>query len=166
MKRSPRTSLLMTSFVLGLVVCIGACTTGQREDAAAGSEQYQRSADLNMSDVMQAKLIHTQAIVEGMALGSMPQVEANAEALHELSLHASWMVHDTVTYVAMSESFRDTVMALWQHAEANDADAVMNGYLAMAQSCLDCHTYLREERRFRDAPGRRSMILDSLDLHM
>src|SRR5690606_34061863 len=98
----------------------------------------------------------TQAIVEGLALGDMRQVAMNAESLHGLSTRASWMVHDTVTYVALSETFRERVMALQAFAEAGDVDGAMDSYLEVTRSCLDCHTYMREERQFKDAPGRRS----------
>lgn len=151
---------------LACLCVLQACAMGEREDAAADGHAYLPMRELDMNDVMQAKLLHTQAIVEGMALGNMRQVEVNAEALHELSLRSSWMAHDTVTYVAMSDTFRDNVMTMWQHAEADHPDAVMDSYLAMAKTCLDCHTYLREERRFLDAPGRRSMILDALEYEL
>jgi cytochrome c556 len=161
-----RKTWFTTSMVAALIAVAAAsscATTEEQEQPRVGGEHmHYRPAIVNMADVMQVKLIHTQAIVEGLALGDMRQVAVNAESLHGLSSRASWMVHDTVTYVAMSETFRETVSNLQTQAQAGDADAAMAAYLDMTRSCLDCHTYLREERRFKDAPGRRSMILDQL----
>lgn len=163
-----RKTLFKSSMIAALITVAAAsscATTEEQEQPRVGGEHmHYRPAIVNMADVMQVKLIHTQAIVEGLALGDMRQVAVNAESLHGLSSRASWMVHDTVTYIAMSEKLRETVSNLQIQSQAGNADAAMVAYLDMTHSCLDCHTYLREERRFMDAPGRRTMILEQLDV--
>jgi hypothetical protein len=152
--------LCLCAFVLVLLL-LNACASTERERDTAdlgGDHIHYRTTVTDMSDIMQAKLIHTQAIIEGLALGNLEQVAVNAEVLHEFSLRSSWLVHDTVTYITKSDSFRETVLSLWQAAEHGSSDDAMVAYLAMAQSCLDCHTYLRSERPFLDSPGMRSML--------
>lgn len=120
--------------------------------------EYDRPPMVDVSDVMQAKMLHTQAIVEGLARGDLRQVAVNAEAMHELSERTTWFVHETVTYVALSEEFRGLMERMSGHARMDDMDAVIEDYTAVTRSCIACHTYLRKELREKELPGAVSML--------
>lgn len=107
-----------------------------------------------MPDIMQAKLIHAQAVVEGIVLGELAQVEANASQLAWISEESAWMVHDTASYVVFSEQFRAIMHEMARHARGGDLDAVIRDYGRMTNSCVACHTYLRQEKLIKDLPGR------------
>ncbi len=115
---------------------------------------HYRPPMVDMSDVMQAKMAHMFAIVEGMAVNKLPQVADNAADLRDLSERASWLVHDSVTYIALSDEFRDTADRLARSARQRDADAALAEYMSLTHSCLACHRYLRKERLEREMPGR------------
>lgn len=110
-----------------------------------------------MSDVMQAKLAHAQAILEGMALGDFPQIEVNAADLHRISLASEWLVMETATYHGYSEEFRRVTTNLIEHARAKNLDQVTHDYAALTHTCISCHSYLRSERPFLNVPGRVSL---------
>ena len=122
---------------------------------------HYRPPMVDMSDVMQAKMMHMFAIVEGMAVNNLQQVADNAADLRDLSERSSWLIHDSVTYIALSDEFRDTADRLSRNARRRETDAVLADYTSLTHSCLACHRYLRQERMERDMPGRIS-LLDSL----
>jgi len=154
---------------MAAVIVAGLAAAGCAQDRVAHERQHDnehighyRPEMVDMSDVMQAKMLHTQAIVEGLARGDLRQVAVNAEVMHELSDRATWFVHETVTYLALSEEFRDLMARMSHHARMGDMDAVIEDYTAVTRSCIACHTYLRKELREKDLPGAVSM-LSSLD---
>ncbi len=117
-------------------------------------EKASRFPALDMSDIMHAKLVCTEGIVNGLARGDLAQVADSAEAMRDLSERASWMVHDTVAYIALSETFREQLDAMIRHARSGDRGALVGDYAAITNTCLACHAYLQEERLESEMPGR------------
>lgn len=141
-------------------------------DAAAGERQVDGHVlppiD-DMDDVMLAKLAYTQAIIEGILVSDYNQIRLNAVDLFEISKKTEWMVHDTVTYAVLSGEFQQTVTALADDAGAGNAERVKDDFFRMTEACIDCHAYLRRERRFKEMPGQVSErpardLLDSVTL--
>lgn len=146
-------TLVLAVAVIGV---LASCTSRQtRTDPERSSDvsAHITPEPRDMSDVMHAKLAYIQAVVEGIAVGNLGQVERNAQMLTALSERSSWMVHDTVTYITMSEQFREIARDLERHAAARDVDRTVDSYSAMVQSCVACHDYLRRERLIRPMPG-------------
>ena len=153
------------------VLCIAAlmmasCASKAREQDVASSPREamptEPSAETmpprrSMPDVMQAKLAHAQAILEGMALGDFPQIEVNASDLQRISLASEWLVVETATYHTYSEEFRRVTSQLIEHARAKNLDAVTHDYASLTHTCISCHSYLRAERPFLNVPGRVSL---------
>ena len=134
------------------------CTATERaaappvaEAPAAPSSPHE---PIDMADVMKAKLVFTESIVNGLARGDLAQVAASADAMRELSERASWRVQDTVTYVALSEVFRSQLATLAADARAGHRADLVNDYVAVTNTCLACHSYLSRERQEQDMPGR------------
>jgi hypothetical protein len=165
------TSLAVCSLVTALTSCTQPSTTDSRTKVTAPAahplepkvgvdegEDHDRSPLIDMHDVMQAKLVHTQAIVEGLALGDLEQVQINALRLEEASSDSRWMVHDTVTYIVLAEDFRTVARRLAEQAAANNMDGVIEYYAALTNSCVRCHAYLHRERATSGVPGRISML--------
>jgi hypothetical protein len=153
--------------LIGATLCVLAlgCTspstsTTADADAAADAVQGGREVDghvlppiENMSDVMLAKLAHTQAIIEGISVSNFDQIRLNAVDLFEISKKTEWMVQDTVTYTVLSEDFRQAVTALADDAGAGNTERVKDDFFRVTETCIDCHAYLRRERRFKEMPG-------------
>ena len=77
-----------------------------------------------------------------------------------MSEESDWFVHDTVSYGALSERFRETTRNLAVRARAQDLAGVTDAYGAMTQECMACHQYLRAEGLYRDLPGRITRLDD------
>ena len=146
--------LLLT--VLSLVVLIS-CESGPQGEVEPG-EAHVAPAETTMHDIMQAKLSHTHALLEGIALQNYHQIELNSMALTALSEESDWQVHDTLTYGVLSDEFRGITGNLMKAAREQDGGAVRDDYVRMIQSCMKCHTYLREEGLWRDLPGAVSVV--------
>ena len=91
-----------------------------------------------------------------MALQDFAGIERHATALTELSNEADWFVQESVVYFTLSDNFRRSTEAMALHARDSNIEAIADDYVRMTESCLDCHTHMREERRLKDLPGRES----------
>ena len=142
-----------------LLACAAlSCTAPERTTAPKAAEAEPAPSSphqpIDMADVMKAKLVFTESIVNGLARGDLAQVAASADAMRELSERASWRVQDTVTYVALSEVFRSQLATLAADARAGHRSSLVNDYVAVTNTCLACHSYLSRERQEQDMPGR------------
>jgi len=115
--------------------------------------------------VMQAKLAHAQAVLEGLALADCDQVQSNAMALKTISQGGDWLVQESAAYFELSSQFRSACDDLINHAHSRDLNAVARDYGSLVNSCVACHSYLRRERQTKDMPGRISMANDLMDKH-
>ena len=157
MTRNRRTSsvslkICMPALLIGAISACSSSSSGDREMAGAGDDQI--PPPRTVIRVMADKMSHTYAIMEGIALADYRQVEVNAIKLYDLSQQSDWMVHRTVSYTTFSEKFRGVVLQLANHASEDDLVAVRQDYLAMINSCFECHDYLRRENLISDFPGR------------
>ncbi len=75
-----------------------------------------------------------------------------------MSQQADWLIHDTMTYLVLSEEFREVTRQLAADAAARDAEGVNAGYGSMVDVCVRCHTYLRRERLVKDFPDKVSRV--------
>lgn len=154
MSHPRRPTLLAAS--LAAISLVG-CTAPERTASAPAANEPAASSPhqpIDMADVMKAKLVFTESIVNGLARGDLAQVAASADAMRELSERASWRVQDTVTYVALSEVFRSQLATLAADARAGRRGDLVNDYVAVTNTCLACHSYLSRERQEQDMPGR------------
>jgi hypothetical protein len=110
-----------------------------------------------ISKVMQAKLAHAQAILEGLAFADYARIETNATALKRISRDGDWLVHESVEYLEFSTEFREICDDFVRHARAENMELLVGDYSALTNSCIGCHGYLRRVRQTKDMPGRVSM---------
>lgn len=162
-----RKSCLLTGLAAMLLLTLAGCasdakprSTSTTAENGPSSDQYETPGPRDsMSAVMQAKLAHSQAILEGIALADFHQVEANADALHQISLSADWLVHDTESYYAFSDRFREATMQIVGHAREKNLEAIAADYARLTHTCIDCHSWLRHEKETKDMPGKVTMAL-------
>lgn len=157
---SLRTSLVFASTML-LLSCAhdrSAKTDNTPRAVERMDDQYEVSPPRDtVPKVMQAKLAHAQAVLEGIALADYAQIETNALDLKRISQGGDWLVQESATYFAFSAEFRAICDDLANHARAQNLQAATADYANLANSCVACHSYLRSERQTRDMPGRISM---------
>ncbi len=145
----------------------GASTTAPAATARMiepGDDQYEVPVPRDsVSKVMQAKLAHAQAVLEGLALSDFNQIEGNAKALKRISEGGDWLKQESAAYFEFSAEFRRVCDDLVSHAGARNLHAVAADYSRLTNSCVSCHSYLRMERQTKDMPGRISMVTGLLN---
>jgi hypothetical protein len=140
----------------GLLAAVAAACTTQdsRREEPANDAFEQPLPRTTVPSVMQAKLAHAQALLEGITKADFPLVERNALALKEISQGADWLAHESPAYFALSAEFRTTCDDLVTQARDGNIRALAATYGSLANSCVSCHAWLRREREVKDMPGR------------
>ena len=113
-------------------------TTGEKSD------DHQPPAYKSVRDMMRAKLAHAQAVLEGLAVNDMDQVETNANALSTLSTLSDWQAHRTMEYNLYSEDFRFASREMARHAREKKLHAATMDYVSLTLSCVKCHDYMAQ----------------------
>ena len=166
----PRLRMMILSVAAG-VAAVSCASSHSAKTSQTGSntgdkehfdEQFETPPPRDsVPEVMQAKLAHSQAVLEGLVLADFAQVETNAMALQRISEGSDWLVHDSATYFEFSAEFRRVCDDMINHARARDVRAAARDYANLTNSCVACHEFLRAERQSKDMPGRMSLLLDT-----
>jgi len=164
MNSMPR--LIHACFIAATAAMLISCTNRSRSAGATQTPNAKEQMDDQyevpprrdtVPKVMQAKLAHAQAVLEGIALADYAQIETNALDLKRISLGGDWLVQESASYFSFSAEFRNICDDLANHARVQNLEAATADYAKLANSCVACHSYLRSERQTKDMPGRISM---------
>lgn len=101
-------------------------------------------AQPELKTVMKVKLIHTQAILEGLALEDFGKIERSAKTLSDLSKATAWKVAKTPEYIKFSGDFQDIANSLAANAKARKLEAATLDYMQLTMLCVKCHTHARK----------------------
>ncbi len=110
---------------------------------AAGVIVASAQVDIPTREVMKAKLQHSQAALEGIALADFDAVQASAQKLTQLSQAAGWRTRRTPEYDLFTAEFRRRTEALEQSAREKNIDGATLAYSQMTFTCVNCHKYIR-----------------------
>jgi len=111
---------------------------------AAWASQSRSQIDEPLRNIMKAKLLHTQSILEGLALEDFNKIQVNAQTLSALSKVDAWHVHKTPDYIRFSAEFQRHPDALAAHAKDKKLDACTLDYVQLTMTCVNCHTHTRK----------------------
>ena len=130
--------------------------------ASAGHGEDRKAPDKKapppdqVAAVMQRKLKHAQAVLEGIAVNDFDKVIDNANGLIKASQDAGWMVLRTPRYELYSNEFRRSAEEMIKHAKKKNVDGAALAYVDLTLTCVKCHQHVREERMARsDRPAER-----------
>ena len=102
-----------------------------------------------VSEFMRAKLVHSQKVLEGLAMENFDQITKNAQDLSLLSQAATWQVLQTPEYRDRSTEFRRSADALAEAAKKKNLEGAALAYVDMTMKCVNCHKYVRQVRMAR-----------------
>lgn len=102
-----------------------------------------------VSEFMRAKLVHSQKVLEGLAVENFDQIAKNAQDLSLLSQAATWQVLQTAEYRDRSTEFRRSADALAEAAKKKNLEGAALAYVDMTMKCVNCHKYVRQVRMAR-----------------
>ena len=112
---------------------------------AGGAWAQQQGIPLETRNFMQAKLRHSQKILEGLATENFDMIGKHAQEMSLLSLESHWNVLRTQRYIDESADFRHAIERLREAANAKKIDAAALGYVDVTLKCIHCHTYVRDK---------------------
>jgi hypothetical protein len=93
--------------------------------------------------LMQKKLDHAKAILEGVAVEDYDKVARSARSLRLLSLESGWNVYQTEEYMTKSQEFRQAATSIAEAADAKNVNLAALAYVGLTIRCVDCHSYMR-----------------------
>ncbi len=142
-------TVAMAAIGLALAGCQQPRSTGPTDKTVAKeqSDEHKGAAApvyKSVRDMMRAKLAHAQAVLEGVAVNDMDQVETNANALHTLSSMSDFQVHRTMEYNLYSEDFRFAAREMARHAQEKKLHAATMDYVSLTLACVKCHDYMAQ----------------------
>ncbi len=99
-------------------------------------------------ELMQAKLKHTQALIEGLALGDLKKVEGSADALVQIGGAAEFLsAYKSADYELQAAVFRRSAEAAARNAKEKNLDGAMLAYLDLTMTCVKCHRSTRDAHK-------------------
>ena len=107
--------------------------------SAVSMAQQQTSVD----DLMQQKLLSSQALLKGLAVEDFDLIAKQAQKLHLLSRDVSWNILQTKEYVRLSDEFRFAAEQIRDAGTSKNLDAAALGYFKLTMTCVDCHRHIR-----------------------
>lgn len=100
----------------------------------------------NVAPLMRRKLDRAKNILEGLTLEQFDKIASNARSLRLLSMEAGWNVVQTEEYRKQSEDFRRACDSIEKSAVAKDIHRAALAYVALTVRCVECHSYMRENK--------------------
>ncbi len=96
--------------------------------------------------VMRAKLVHSQRILEAVMTSNFNLLEQESRVLGALTKAPGWDVLKTPRYARYSADFLRETDDLVEAAHQRDLDAAALRYVALTLTCYECHRYVKDSR--------------------
>ena len=96
--------------------------------------------------LMREKLAHSQKILEAIMTSDFAMLEHESAQLARATESAAWSVFKGPEYVRQSAAFLRATQDLVDAAKGRDLDAAATYYMALTQSCFQCHRYIKNTR--------------------
>ncbi len=93
--------------------------------------------------LMQQKLKHAQALLEGLALEDYTSIAEHAKALHQISVEADWAGIPSKDYSQYGDKFREAASKTEKAAEEHNLDSAAWQYMQVVVTCVECHKAVR-----------------------
>lgn len=138
MKRVCRLPIILLSLVLLTLTNAGIADEGTTDQPPAKVSKY-----------MRVKLVHSQKLLEALALGDFDQMVKHSQDLKLLSQESIWDVLQTEQYIQHSADFRRRADALTAAAKKKNLDGAALAYVELTLNCVQCHKYIRDVRMGR-----------------
>lgn len=113
---------------------------------SAATERDKRSRTPAIREFMRQKLVHSQAVLEGLAVEDYDQILTNSKKLIAMSQEGTWNVLGGSEYAEHSLNFRRNAEALVKAANLANLDSATLAYVRVTMSCVECHKYVRTRK--------------------
>jgi hypothetical protein len=96
--------------------------------------------------LMQAKLAHSQKILEAILTSDFALLEQESNALGQVTKSPAWAVFYNPEYTRQSGAFLRAIDDLRDAAKGADLDGAASSYVSLTLSCFQCHRYMKNRR--------------------
>ena len=96
--------------------------------------------------LMQAKLAHSQKILEAILTSDFALLEQESNALGQVTKAPAWSVFYNPEYTRQSGAFLRAIDDLRDAAKGADLDGAASSYVSLTLSCFQCHRYMKTRR--------------------
>ncbi len=137
--------------VLAVAVILGGCLGREGDKKQAAKPQppaeplVQPVVGPHPGPIMQRKLLHAQKLLRSITREDFGSIRAETRALSALSGEADWKVHQTLTYLLLSDQFKAVCNDMERHAKQKQVEAITLDYMHMVLTCVKCHRHMRHE---------------------
>jgi len=98
--------------------------------------------------LMQAKLKHSQVLLEALTREDYKKLNEHADALVRISdLETFLRAYKTEKYRIHAAAFKESVELMAAKAKEKNLDGATIAYTEMTLSCVKCHNYIRGRKR-------------------
>ena len=143
---------LCTLAIIGLAVVAAFGFDDQKRAAPAATETGRKdAANAEPNKWMKAKQKHAQSIFAGLTEGDFDRIEKSAGQMYGSGLMEKWMgdreFSGHYAYEGQSNAFEYSLKELRRHAKQRDINGTLNAYVMMSQSCVRCHSLVRDTEK-------------------
>jgi hypothetical protein len=118
------------------------------EGAAAADDEPEAAAPEERDRWMAAKLTSSQQILEHLTRGEFEELETSARRMQVMNFLEQWLREEDFAreseYQGQLNAFEFATKELTRHAGDENVDGALNAYVAMTESCVRCHSLIRD----------------------
>lgn len=105
-----------------------------------------KPAEKPVERFMEAKLDHSQDVLEGLVTEDFDQIAKAAAEMRTLSQAAEWQVLRTPSYDLFSKEFQTACNQLEKSAKEKNTDGASLAWIKVTMTCLSCHKHVRSAK--------------------
>lgn len=153
------------NWLLAVLISSGSLALTAGPAAAQDPSGDAELAPDNVAPLMRRKLDRAKNILEGLTLEQFDKIASSARSLRLLSMEAGWNVVQTEEYQKQSQDFRRACDSIEKAAKNKDIHRAALAYVTLTVHCVDCHSYMRENKiklTAREVPHADTLALSRL----
>jgi hypothetical protein len=100
--------------------------------------------------LMRDKLAYATKALEGLSMEDYGKIAEAGNMMGIISRAAAWHIIPTEKYSQMSKNFQEQARDLERHAKEKNLDAAALDYTRITLTCVQCHNYIRENKKKKD----------------
>ena len=110
---------------------------------SAGGQEPRK---IDLKPIMEQKLKHSQALLEGLAQEDFALIRDRARELRRIGEESLTQIAPNLPYVKYATEFVTIVDELDRRAKEEDLNGATVSYIRLTINCVECHKFTRDNR--------------------
>lgn len=140
----------MVRFPQMLVVALAGVMAGTAYVCTVAQEAPPQKGPTSNQLLMRDKLSFATRALEGLSMEDFDKIAEAGNMMGIISRAAAWHIIPTEQYSRMSKNFQEQARDMERHAKEKNLDAASLDYVRITLTCVQCHDYIRDNRRKKD----------------